>query len=304
MFKFQLKKCLKLIFLTTVTATFFLGCTTVVEREFPPTKLANIKVGKEFIIYKLNFAYDHAIIYNKNDKKWHLYGIWKDCRSFVHLTADKLTQRNWKKEDKTFSYKNKNIWAPHIIEHDGLFYMFYTSIGVPREMRLAVSKDLYNWEHPSDKPIFAFTNKYSKNLKNKDPMVFRYKDQWIMYYSMMKDAKHWVVGYSTSNDLYNWSSPKICFDEHTEEPNVESPFVVQRGKYFYLFLSARPWPLGAEEVFVSDSPFKWEAKNIVKSINPWHAAEVVQDLDGKWYLSRSSGEQTDFRLAPMEWNDK
>ena len=278
-------------------------CTSNTEEKCEKFKPAKIEVGKEIILYKLKFAYDHSIIYNKNDKKWHLFGIWKDCKSFIHLTADSLTQRGWQKHE-SFSYKKKQIWAPHIIEHDGMFYMFYTSIGSPREMRLAISKDLYNWQHPSDKPLFAFTNKYTKNMKNKDPMVFRYKGQWIMYYSMMKDAKHWVVGYSTSKDLYNWSKPKICFDEHTEEPNVESPFEIQRGQYFYLFLSARPWPQGAEEVFISKSPFKWEAKNIVKSINPWHAAEVVQDHDGKWYLSRSSGAQTDFRLAPLKWNDK
>ena len=102
-----------------------------------------------------------------------------------------------------------------------------------------------------------------------------------MYYSMMKDQKHWVVGYSISRDLINWSEPSICFDENTEEPNVESPFVVKRGKYFYLFLSARPWPHGAEEVFRSESPFLWESKDLIKSINPWLAAEIVQDLDGK-----------------------
>jgi len=261
-----------------------------------------ITIGDMVTIYELPYAYDHSIIYNRMDKKWHLYGIEAGNKSFIHLIADSLTQQGWVKQEP-FVYKGREIWAPHIIENEDLFYMYYTSIGVPREIRYAVSRDLNSWEHPSDEPLFAFTNEHTDNMKNKDPMVFKYKKSWIMYYSMMKDAKNWVVGYSTSNDLISWSDPKICFDEDTEEPGVESPFVVKRGKYFYLFLSARPWPHGAEEVFKSESPFLWETKDLVMSINPWHAAEVVQDLDGSWFLSCSSGSQKDFRLAPLNWND-
>lgn len=264
----------------------------------------SITIGKEITIYKMPYAYDHTIIYNNSDKKWHLFGIEAGNKTFIHLTADSLTQQGWEKHEP-FTYQKEEIWAPHIIEHEGLYYMYFTNIGIPREIRLATSTDLYKWKHYSEEPLFAWSNESNINLKNKDPMVFRdeVNNQWIMYYSMMKDDKHWVVGYSTSDDLIAWSDPKICFDEHTEEPSVESPFVVKRGKYYYLFLSARPWPHGAEEVFRSESPFLWESNDLVKSINPWHAAEVIQDLEGKWYLSRSSGLETNFRLAPLYWSD-
>lgn len=267
------------------------------------TKLVDsMHVGEQITLYKLPYAYDHSIIYMPEQKKWHLYGIEAGNKTFIHLTADSLTQQGWEKQNP-FSFKEEEIWAPHIIEYVGVYYMFFTNIGVPREIRLATSRDLYEWKHYSDEPLFAFSNEFTNNMKNKDPMVFRHEGEWIMYYSMMKDDKHWVVGYSTSRDLLNWSDPKICFDEHTEEPGVESPFVVKRKNYFYLFLSARPWPHGAEEVFRSESPYFWKSKDLVKSINPWHAAEVVQDLDGKWYISRSSGSDTDFSLAPLSWND-
>ena len=165
-------------------------------------------------------------------------------------------------------------------------------------------KILYEWEHPSEAPLFAYANEFTDNQKNKDPMVFRHEDQWIMYFSMLKDDKHWVVGYSTSNDLVNWEGPKICFDEDTENPGVESPFVVKRGEYYYLTLSARPtWPHGGQDFFRSKTPFLWKSSDLVKRVNPWHAAEIVRDFDGKWYLSRSSGDQNDFRMAPLFWND-
>ncbi len=258
----------------------------------------SISVGEKFLIYELEYAVDHSIIYNPDDKKWHLFGIEKG-QSFIHLTADSLTQRGWEKHE-SFRFKDKDIWAPHIIMYEDLYYMFYTCIGVPRQIRLSTSKDLFEWEHYSEEPLFAFTNEHTNNMKNKDPMVLRHKEEWIMYYSMMKDANNWVVGYSTSQDLVNWSDPKICFDENTSEPSVESPFVVRRGDYFYLLLSARPWPNGAEEVFRSKSPFFWETKNSVKRVDPWHAAEVVRDLDGTWYLSLC---HPNFSLAPFNWND-
>lgn len=290
------------IILIAISSSLGISCTEKKTEEAKETATKSITIGELFTIYELPFAYDHSIIYNTKEKKWHLYGIQKPQSTFIHLTADSLTQRGWEKHEP-FTYKGMEIWAPHIIEHNDLYYMYYTSIGSPRQIRLATSEDLYTWKHYSDEPIFAFQNEFTQNMKNKDPMVFRYKDEWIMYISMLKDAKHWVVGYTTSTDLVNWSDPKICFDENTEEPGVESPYVVQRGDDFYLFLSARPWPHGAEEIFKSKSPYFWEAKDRVKSINPWHAAEVIQDLDGQWYLSRSSGDQEDFRLAPLYWND-
>ena len=266
------------------------------------TQDKSIELGEIITLYKIPYLNDHSIIYNNMEKKWHLYGIVSPHTSFIHLTADSLTQQGWMKGD-SYTDGGAEIWAPHIIYHDNLYHMFYTKIGIPREIHHIFSKDLYSWSK-STSPVLALSNEFSDNLKNKDPMVFRdeEKKQWVMYYSMMKDDKHWVVGYSTSNDLADWSEPQICFDENTESPGVESPFVVKRGDHYFLFLSARPWPIGGEDIFRSNSPYSWNADDLVKRIDPWHAAEVVRDLDGKWYLTLSSGTQaTDLKMAPLYW---
>jgi len=266
------------------------------------SKSKSIEVGEIITLYKTPYLNDHTIIYNPIEQKWHLYGIDDPQTSFIHLTADSLTQRGWVKGD-SFMDGGEEIWAPHIIYHDNLYHMFYTRIGIPREIHHVISKDLYKWSI-STEPVLALSNEYSDNLKNKDPMVFRdeEKKQWIMYYSMMKDDKHWVVGYSTSNDLGNWSEPQICFDENTESPGVESPFVVKRGDNYFLFLSARPWPIGGEDIFQSKTPYSWNEYDLVKRIDPWHAAEVVCDLDGRWYITLSSGlEEQDLKMAPLIW---
>lgn len=262
------------------------------------------ELGELFTAHEIPYLNDHSIIYNPDDKKWHLYGIQNPSSAFIHLTADSLNQRGWNRE-KDFATDGSAIWAPHIIFHEGVYHMFYTQIGVPRELHHVISLDLYNWTK-SETPILAQKNESSENLKNKDPMVFRDEEQqqWIMYYSAMKDDKHWVVGYSTSKDLRDWTEMKICFDEHTESPAVESPFVIKRGKYYYLFLSARPWEIGGEDIFKSTTPYKWDAKDHVQRVNPWHAAELVKDLNGQWYMTLSTGRQCrNFRMAPLYWND-
>ncbi|WP_217447623.1 family 43 glycosylhydrolase [Maribellus comscasis] len=279
------------------------SCNLIAKNRYS-AEMGSIQLGEIFTSYEIPYLNDHTIIYNAKDKKWHLYGIISPQTNFIHLIADSLTQKGWVKE-KPFSDGAVEIWAPHIIFHNNLYHMFYTKIGIPREIHHVVSRDLFNWSK-SEKPVLALKNELTENMKNKDPMVFRDEanKQWIMYYSMMKDDKHWVVGYSTSDNLNNWSDPKICFDENTDMPGVESPFVVKRGEYYYLFLSARPWPVGGEDIFRSKSPFLWKIKDLVRRINPWHAAEVIQDLDGQWYLTLSSGTQCkDFRMAPLYWND-
>ncbi|MDR3269693.1 MAG: family 16 glycosylhydrolase [Tannerella sp.] len=265
-----------------------------------------IEVGEPITLYKIPYLNDHTVTYHEKDAKWHVYGIMEGEKKFIHLTADSLTQTPWvREEDFCVGSCEKEIWAPHIIRHEDTYYMFYTMISAPREIRCATSKDLFHWEHFPE-PLLASSNEYTNDQKNKDPMVFRDNDrnQWIMYYSMMKDKEHWVVGYSTSNDLIKWSKPQICFDENNTSPGVESPFVVKRGEYYYLFLSARPWPQGGQDIFRSQSPYFWDTHHPIARIDPWHAAEVIRDRDGEYYLTRATGTLLkNFCIAPIYWHD-
>lgn len=260
-----------------------------------------IEIGKGIHSFTGIYINDHSVIYNPIEKKWHMYGIVNDEKSFIHLTADSLTQPNWV-ENKHFNDLGKTIWAPHIISDKGRYFMFYTRIGVPRQIVCSESTNLWNWTEP--KLILASRTSIGTDAKNKDPMVLRDKGQWIMYYSIMKDSMKWAIGYSTSSDLKTWSNPQICFDEDTSNPQVESPFVVKRGNYYYIFVSARPWPYGYMEVFRSLSPYSWKVTDKVKWLD-WHAPEIVRDLDGKWYITLCGyePERNGFSVWALYWND-
>lgn len=47
----------------------------------------------------------------------------------------------------------------------------------------------------------------------------------------------------------------------------------------------------------------WDLKDKVGHI-PAHAAEVVQDVDGKWYVSRCGWGKGGLYLAPLVWPDE
>jgi hypothetical protein len=138
-----------------------------------------------------------------------------------------------------------------------------------------------------------------------------------MYCAMVKkrasDQDYWAVGCRTSIDLRNWCEPRVVFDEgKPDDPGVESPFVVKRGKHYYLFLSARPWHVpnnnGGVDVFRSQSPFFWDpvkghVARFPKARTGSHAPEIIHDLDGKWYLTRVGHDAGGFWIAPIVWND-
>jgi alpha-glucosidase len=266
----------------------------------------SVSVGEPEIVYETPYLCDHTIVFSPKEKQWHLFGITEGHKHFIHLTADSILQTPWKKcEDFIIEGNELEIWAPHVIFHDDLFYMFYTVVNEPREIRYSISKDLYHWEHPEHNLLLSGKNDFTENMKNKDPMVFKDKERWIMYFSMMKDNTHWVVGYSTSRDLINWTEPDICFDENSESPGVESPFVVQQGDNYYLFLSARPWPFGGVDIFRSKTPLSWKATDKVGRIVPWHAAEIVSESDKLYITLSSNGVQLhDFKIAELKWIDE
>jgi hypothetical protein len=65
-----------------------------------------------------------------------------------------------------------------------------------------------------------------------------------MYYTATNppEGGNHVVAYRTSTDLTSWSERSLAFIDPLQGTGAgptESPFVVQRGEYFYLFLSMR-----------------------------------------------------------------
>jgi len=257
---------------------------------------------------------DHCFVRGR-DGFWHLFGITHkepmnplDEKNFAHATAAKLTQKGWKKQPFALTarwdkWKEVHLWAPHIIVYKNMYYMYYCAGGKDHtkyKIHLAVSTDLQTWKrHPSNPMVVD-------GYDARDPFVLRIGGKWAMYYTATDPPSggNHIVACRLSDDLVSWGERTIVFrdpSKGTYGGPTESSFVVRRGDYYYLFIGPRGGYRGTD-VFRSKDPFHWSIGDKVGHINA-HAAEVVRDLDGRWYVSHCGWGQGGVYLAPLFWRD-
>lgn len=211
------------------------------------------------------------------------------------------------------------MWAPHVVRHEGLYYLFVCTGGPDLKawgITLATSKDLKTWSRMGDGPVFR------DGFQARDPMVLRLaqEKQWVMYYTATENPRggHHIVAYRTSTDLRHWSERRIAYrDGHqgTDYGPTESPFVVKQGNLYYLLIGPRPYdPPTADrpnyrhpgyvgtDVFASPDWRLWTDDQKVGHVAA-HAPELVQDNDGAWYISHCGIGQGGLYLAPWQWLD-
>jgi beta-fructofuranosidase len=257
---------------------------------------------------------DHCFI-RSEDGRWHLFGITREEPAkpieeiqFAHATADRLTQSPWLKHPPALTvareapWREVHLWAPSVVFHDGRYYMFYCAggtNGANYRIHLATSPDLKDWTRSPDNPLVV------DGFDARDPFVLRIGDQWVMYYTATSepDGGNHIVAYVTSNDLLTWSNRGVAFTDlssGTWGGPTESPFVVKRGRFYYLFIGPRD-NYDSTHVFASDDPFLWTIEKKVGDL-PAHAAEVMEDTDGRWYVSRAGWGKGGVYLAPLSWH--
>jgi beta-fructofuranosidase len=298
------------LFFRLLVFVCLLGCAQAevkhLDLKFEKIYDPSVGEGKQWYIN------DHCFV--KGAGGWHLFGITHaepmnpmDEDNLAHATADRLTQVPWKKKPYALSidaaFKEEHLWAPHVIVHSGLYYMYYCA-GDKDHLRykihLATSKDLTSWKRHGANPVVV------DGYDARPPFILKVGDEWAMYYTATSEPKggNHIVVCVTSKDLINWSNRKVVFTDESKGTYggpTESPFVVRRGKWYYLFIGPRGGYVGTS-VYRSTDPFKWEPAQRAMHFRS-HAAEVIRDTDGKWYVSHCGWKQGGVYLAPFEWAD-
>jgi len=197
-------------------------------------------------------------------------------------------------------YKEYLLWAPHVIRSNSIYYMFVCAGDKDTHkyrIHLLTSPDLKTWTRSPDNPMVV------DGFDGRDPMVLRAENQWIMYYTATTtpDGGNHTVACVTSKDLTHWGDRKVVFIH----PNAgsfggptESPFVVRRGRHYYLFVCDNDWT----NVYLSRDPFHWDIEQRVGRIRS-HASEVVRDAKGKWYITHAGWMSGPVSIAPLKWKD-
>ncbi|MEW2384017.1 family 43 glycosylhydrolase [Micromonospora sp. NPDC047707] len=282
-----------------------------------PTRGALTRVYDPSVGEPVNWYHnDHTIVKNEQTGGWHVFAITHpepgaplDEKLFGHATAPTPTGP-WTKQPPALAANRGAgehwIWAPHVVHHNGVYYMFYAA-GNPDfanyRIHLATSTDLFTWTRSPANPLFT------DGWEGRDPMVTRVGDRWVMYYTATSSPTggNHVVAYRTSTDLRTWSARAIAYSSPftgRAGGQTESPFVVRRGDWYYLFVCCDGTDYGAAyrrtAVYRSPDPLRFDGAEKVGVLDA-HAAEVV--VDGpNWYLSHAGWGQGGLWLAPLTWS--
>jgi beta-fructofuranosidase len=275
-----------------------------------------VEVGE----FKTIFAADEPWCINDHtfaqgpDKTWHLFGIThpKPLDFFrdpglrlAHATAQTLRQFPWKAQPPAVTrdwekYREYLLWAPYVLRYRGTYYM-YVCVGDKDTHRYAIhlltSPDLQQWTRSPDNPMLV------DGFDARDFMVMPVGDHWVLYYTAtttLEGGNH-VVACVISRDLVHWADRRVVFIHPragTFGGPTESPFVVRRGDHYYLFVCDGGWT----DVYLSHDPLHWEFDQRTARVQA-HASEIVREVDGRWYLSRTEWTEGPVQLAPLSWHD-
>jgi arabinan endo-1,5-alpha-L-arabinosidase len=272
---------------------------------------------------------DHTFVRDR-EGTWHLIGITHaepfapfEEVDLAHATAPEVTGP-WTKQRHALTADpasgEHHLWAPHVIEHRGRYWMYYCAGGDAPEayrIHLATSDDCWRWERHPANPIVV------DGYEARDPMVLRVGDRWVMYYTATLDPSggpH-IVAACESDDLVHWSGRHVVYQDElsgTGAGPTESPFVVARDDRFLLFLGpdygelmrilqeeGRYGPAARAayrrtRVLASSDPLRFRAEDQVATIAS-HAAEVVHDEHDRWWVSHCGWGEGGAHLAPLTW---
>ena len=255
---------------------------------------------------------DHTLVRDVVTGTWHVYAITHaepanplDEKNFGHATAPS-PNGPWTKRPFALTADpalgESHIWAPHVIHHNGVYYMYYAA-GTPDHaayrMHLATSTDLSHWTRSAANPLFT------DGFDARDPMVTRVGPQWVMYYtanSTPTGGNH-QVAYRTSTDLVHWSGKQVAFSHPasgTYGGPTESPFVVFRGGWWYLSICC---DAGYKDtrVYRSRDPFRFSVNDLAGRIDA-HAAEIVTEPSGATWVTGAGWGQGGLHVAPLSFN--
>jgi hypothetical protein len=262
---------------------------------------------------------------------WHVFGItgtdtqngsdWRtdgNSCTFAHSVSTDL--RHWIERKPVLSitdraypdgngrYEDWKIWAPHVIFHNGRYYMFYTSVNrsVSQSISLAFSDDLEHWEEYEANPVFTLEGAdwalWSRDKWSdcRDPAILRDGGVFYLYATAMAKTENGpgsgAIAVARSSDLIHWSAPEIALRTPPGVP--ESPQVWRSGGKYRMFTSS--WGAGT---WSSDDPVRgWKRDNFprppVQAMDPYvnspggYAEELVQLADGSFVVGSMNGGDT------------
>ena len=267
---------------------------------------------------------DHTFV-RDHEGMWHLIGITHaepaapfDEVHLAHATAPTL-QGPWTKQPFALStdaeWGETHLWAPHVIEHDSTYWMYYCAGGADKteyRIHLATSSDCVTWTRHPENPMVL------DGFEARDPMVLWVDDRWVLYYTATSEPEGgaFIVAAAESHDLVHWRGRHTVYRDEltgTGAGPTESPFVEPVDGIYYLLIGPDweglvtshertgrydPAAYRRTRVLASHDPLHFDLDGLVAVVDA-HAAEVIVDEEGRRWLSHCGWGQGGVFLAPL-----
>ncbi len=159
-----------------------------------------------------------------------------------------------------FGWDNFHVWAPHIIQKNGLYWMYYTGItessafNDTQRIGLAVSSDLMTWTRFYDRPVWdtatapwAWWNPQRASVACRDAFVMpdpALPGQYLMYYTATPATDTLVtqigVARTRNGSLDEWEDLKPLLITHRSfsfNTSTESPHLFQHNGRWFMFIT-------------------------------------------------------------------
>ncbi len=282
---------------------------------------------------------DHTI-FRSADGKWQLWACVRNTpvgRCLVNWESELLPEAPWRwteqiircdreaGESRTDWYGQEFLQSPFVVESDGQYYMYYGGYDsdlqqsveykdLDKQICLMISADGKNWTRHRDDN--GFSRVFTGPGATRDESLVQFNGIWHMYYTghLNGDLEQEAILCRTSDNLINWSDWAIVHyadEAHRSHHGCESPVVVERNGYFYLFRSGgyEGDGNGSTSVFRSSNPLDFGRDGNPDAFYvcnlPAHAPEIIVNEDGNEYISRIFDTEEDryagIQLARLRW---
>ncbi len=207
-----------------------------------------------------------------------------------------------------YGWDNLHVWAPHIVEWGGLWWMFYTgvtdrpgSFNATQQIGAAVSSDLMTWNRVHQTPVWsteaapwAWWAPLWPTMACRDPFVMpdpAAPGQWLLYYTATpaSDSLSTLVGVARSadGDPGAWADEKPLWITHrsfTFNSSTESPHLFEHNGRWFLFITsnagqALTFYVGSDPL---GEPASWTYRGRLRNMlgydtSTWFASELLRD---------------------------
>ncbi len=283
-----------------------LGCLLIAQAAWAAFMIPGSPVRpKDFTLLKRDGVYH--LFYIRNNTSVPASQSERDFGHAVSVDLYHWTQLPPVLRVDTLGWDNEHVWAPHIVERDSLYWMFYTGVqNTPGEynytqrMGLAVSSDLMNWTrqglvYDNSQTDWAWWNPLRNGPACRDPFVMPDPERpgmWLMYYtaSPLLDSTVTMVGIAESaGDFTQWSDfgpLTITYQAYSFNTLTESPHLFEHNGLWYLLVTTNAGqPLSIYTSLHPTGPLAdWTYRGRLRNMlgydtNSWFASETATDGD-------------------------